>query len=54
MGYDHKGVMLQDPHFYFSLESQLVNLLLNRETAEPRCTCRLRTEHNLNLNSNRN
>lgn len=48
MSYDHKGAMLQDPRFYFSSESQL---LLNHETVEPRCTCRLKTEYNPNLNS---
>jgi len=43
---------LQDLRFYFSSESQLINLLLNHKIMEPRCTCRLKTEHNLNLNKN--
>lgn len=41
--------MLQD--FLFFARVATGNLLLNHKTVEPRCTCRLRIEHNSNLNS---
>lgn len=51
VNYNPKGAMLQNLCFHVSLESQLVNLLLNHKTIESCCTCRLKTKYNRNSNT---